>query len=82
MKSFHARKSYLIYWLEEPLKKSGTVFAGRSIKGTMYWISDLGIWYMYRFVEGSRHWNAFGTEELSTEKSNMIICEINSPPEH
>lgn len=60
---------------------SGKVFAGRPIEGTMYWISDLGIWYMYRFVEGSRHWNGFGTEEPSTEKSNTIICEINSPPD-
>jgi len=60
---------------------SGKVFAGRPIEGTLYWISDLGIWYMYRFVEGSRHWNGFGTEEPSTEKSNTIICEINSPPD-
>ncbi|WP_286709079.1 McrB family protein [Methanothermobacter sp. EMTCatA1] len=47
----------------------------------MYWISDLGIWYMYRFVKESRHWNAFGTDKPSTEKSNTIICEINSPPD-
>jgi len=54
---------------------SGTVFAGRPIEGTIYWISDLGVWYMYRFIKGSRHWNVFGTGEPSTEKNNAIICD-------
>jgi len=60
---------------------SETVFAGEPIKGTLYWISDLGIWYMYRFVEGSRHWNGFGTDEPEEGKGNTIVCEINFPPE-
>jgi len=60
---------------------SGTVFAGRPIEGTMYWISDLGIWYMYRFVEGSRHWNAFGTEKPSPDKPNAVWNVISSPLE-
>ncbi len=60
---------------------SGKVFAGRPIEGTMYWISDLGIWYMYRFVEGSYHWNAFGTEKPSTDRPTAVWSVINSPVE-
>lgn len=59
----------------------GKVFAGKPIEGTLYWISALGIWYMYRFVERSRHWNGFGIGEPEIGKSNTIVCEINFPPE-
>lgn len=59
----------------------GKVFAGKPIEGTLYWISALGMWYMYRFVERSRHWNGFGIGEPDRSKSNTIVCEINFPPE-
>ncbi|QHN08080.1 DUF3578 domain-containing protein [Methanothermobacter sp. THM-2] len=58
----------------------GKVFAGKPIEGTLYWISALGMWYMYRFVERSRHWNGFGIGEPDRSKSNTIVCEINFPP--
>ena len=58
----------------------GAGFQGGVKKGKIYWISDLKIWYMYRFIEGSRHWNGFGTEEPEEGKNHTMICQINSPP--
>jgi len=61
--------------------EGGAGFQGGEERGKVYWISDLRIWYMYRFIEGSRHWNGFGTDEPEDGENRTIICEINSPPE-
>ncbi len=36
---------------------------------------------MYRFIDGSSHWNGFGIDEPAEGEIRTIICEINSPPE-
>ena len=46
----------------------------------MYWISDLGIWYMRdSLVDDNRYGNGFGTDEPEEGENRTIICEINSP---
>lgn len=74
--------------LETILKKradkvvdGGAGFRGGEEKGKVYWMSDLGLWYMTRFIEGSRYWNGFGTEEPEEGRNRTIVCEINFPPE-
>jgi len=74
--------------LETILKKradkvvdGGAGFQGGEERGKVYWMSDLGVWYMTRFIEGSRYWNGFGTEEPEEGRNRTIICEINFPPE-
>ncbi len=47
--------------------------------GKIYWISDLGIWYMYRFIGGNRYANGFGADEPEEGEYSIIICEINIP---
>ncbi|AAB85007.1 McrB family protein [Methanothermobacter thermautotrophicus] len=61
--------------------EGGAGFQGGEEKGKVYWMSDLGIWYMTRFIEGSRYWNGFGTEEPEEGGNRTIVCEINFPPE-
>lgn len=61
--------------------EGGAGFQGGEERGKVYWISDLRIWYMTRFIEGSRYWNGFGTDEPAEGENRTIICEINFPPE-
>ncbi len=61
--------------------EGGAGFQGGEEKGKVYWMSDLGIWYMTRFIEGSRYWNGFGTEEPEEGRNKPSVCEINIPPE-
>ncbi|MCG2828496.1 McrB family protein [Methanothermobacter sp. K4] len=61
--------------------EGGAGFQGGEEEGKVYWISDLRIWYMTRFIEGSRYWNGFGTDEPAEGEINTIVCEINFPPE-
>ncbi|MFB2623941.1 McrB family protein [Methanothermobacter marburgensis] len=61
--------------------EGGASFQGGEEKGKVYWISDLRIWYMTHFIEGSRYWNGFGTDEPAEGENRTIVCEINFPPE-
>jgi len=67
-------------------------FPGGDVKGEIYWISDLHFWYMNEYVDKSkpwydprlgksRYWNAFGINKPKENRANVILCEINSPPQ-
>jgi len=55
--------------------EGGAGFQGGEEKGKVYWMSELGIWYMSRFIEGSRYWNGFGTEEPEEGRNKPSVCE-------
>jgi hypothetical protein len=46
---------------------------------TLFWSDGLGLWYCQRKIEGSRYWNAFGTEKPREASNASIVCEINFP---